>query len=229
MILGGLQKLSLIDYPGKIAAVVFTQGCAFRCPYCHNPELIPVKTRGGLSEVLVLKHLKNNRDMLQGVCITGGETTLHPDLPLFLQKVRSLGLSVKLDTNGLNPKMVADILQQKLVDYWAMDIKHIWQRYHEIIKVSSKTVLGNIKKTFVLIQNSGVEHEFRTTVFPPLHSEDDFFTIAGYLRPGETYVLQDIRYDKTLEPNLDQSKSFDLPAVAKRLKQSYSQLTIFTR
>src|SRR3989338_9207503 len=132
MIISGLQKLSLIDYPQKISSVVFTQGCLFRCPYCHNPELIDLKTKNPLGEETILEYLAERKNMLEGVCITGGEPTLHSDLPEFMAKIKALGLLVKLDTNGTNPRMIEKIIQRGLANYFALDLKHAWSNYDQV-------------------------------------------------------------------------------------------------
>ena len=229
MIISGWQKLSLIDYPQKISSVVFTQGCLFRCPYCHNPELIPLTTKTALPEEKFWQYLQERKNMLEGVCITGGEPTLHKDLPEFMAKIKALGLLVKLDTNGTNPKMVQDIIDQGLADYFAMDLKNTWDKYDQVAKSKNPTALKNCRKTFKLIQNSGIDHEFRTTVFPQVHQEKDFVEMVGYLKPSEKYFLQNIRYLKNLDPNLDKPKVLDVPGIISRLRQQFPQIIIEER
>lgn len=229
MQIAGLQKLSLIDYPGKVAAVVFTQGCNFRCPYCHNPELIAAKSRDGMPEEEVLKHLQAYRSMLEGVCITGGEPTLQWDLADFIKNIKKLELKIKLDTNGTNPGMLERLLAEGLLNYIAMDLKHAWGKYDTVANTHNATTLENCKKTFGLIQHSGIDHEFRTTVFPSSHAEEDFMEIAGYLKTGEKYFVQNIRYEKTLDPNVDKSKTFDVTGIVMRLQAAYPRVIIGAR
>jgi pyruvate formate lyase activating enzyme len=229
MIFGGLQKLSLIDYPKKVSAVVFTQGCLFRCPYCHNPELVPLKPRQKISEEEIFNYLQKKTALLDGVCITGGETTLHRDLPKFIARIKSLGLSVKLDTNGVNPAMIQRLIGQKLVDYLAMDIKHRWEKYNDVAKTLNPAAIANCQKTFQLIQSSGVDHEFRTTVFPPEHAEQDFFEIVSYLKPGEKYFIQNISYTKNLDPTIDKTKKLDVSGLVSKLKAAFPQIIITER
>ena len=229
MNIAGFQKLSLIDYPGKVASVIFTQGCNFRCPYCHNPELIPMKVVDVAPEKEILAYLEAHRAILEGVCITGGEPTMQADLPDFMQRIKMLGFTVKLDTNGSNPSMMERIIAQRLADYFAMDLKHSWERYARVAKTNNASAIENCKKTFRLIQDSGIDHEFRTTVFPQEHTEEDFFDIVGYLREGERYVLQRISYQKTLNPKLDGTIEFDVDNIAQKLQETFPRVTIGVR
>lgn len=230
MLIGGFEKLTLLDYPEKTAAMVFTRGCTFLCPFCHNPELIFAdQDTEHITEEEVLAYLKKKKKMLDGLVITGGEPTIHKDLGDFIKKVRALGILVKLDTNGTSPETIERFLNEKLVDYFAMDLKHAWEKYNLIARSKKKGMIDDIRKTFALIQQSGIPHEFRTTVFPGCHSEEDFFTMAGYLLPGETYFLQNIRYGKTLDKNLDQTKKLDVGKIVKELKEKYPGIIIEER
>ncbi|MDP3958119.1 MAG: anaerobic ribonucleoside-triphosphate reductase activating protein [bacterium] len=230
MIIGGFQKLSLVDFPGKVASIVFTKGCVFRCAYCHNPELVLIKDHTGIDEEEVWGYLKRRKSFLDGVCVTGGEPTLHKDLPHFLERIKGLGLSVKLDTNGVTPAMLRALVEKKLVDYFAMDLKHRWSRYGEVAAVSpgKEYLLDRCRESFEVIRDSGIPYEWRTTVFPGVHAEDDFFEMAGYMKPGEKYYLQEISYKKNLAP-LDRSKSLDVPRLAKLLSAYYPKVDIAVR
>lgn len=232
MTIAGFQPLSLGDYPGVICSIVFTQGCLFRCVYCHNPELIPMESPNPqtlLSEETILERLEQRKKMVEGVCITGGEPTIHIDLPTFIKKIKQRGLLVKLDTNGVNPRMVEQLLKDRLVDFFAMDLKHGWDRYTDVIGAVQKNVIENCKKTFDLIQTSSVPHEFRTTVYPGLHKSEDLEGIADQLHEGERYALQQIRYEKTLNPNLPKTELFDLEAVAARIRVAHPLLQVEVR
>jgi len=229
MIFGGLQKVSLIDYPGKVSSVVFTQGCLFRCPFCHNPELIGQNQPGNITAEEILGYLNEHKNFLDGVCITGGEPTIHKDLPEFINKINALGLAVKLDTNGTNPEMVKLLLANKSIDYLAMDLKNSWENYDLVANIGNQTALANCQKTFSLIQNSGLAHEFRTTVFPAVHTEADFMAMVKNLQPGEKYFIQNIRYLKTLDPKIDQTKTIDVPALVAKLQRAFPQVIIASR
>lgn len=173
--------------------------------------------------------------MLDGVCITGGEPTLQSDLVDFIVKLKKIGYFVKLDTNGSNPKMLKELFDKKLLDYVAMDLKSSWQNYGEVISSnklpvdSCKLLAEKCRESFRLIQESEVDHEFRTTVYPQKHVEKDFMEMAGYLKKGEKYYLQNIRYIKNLDPNLDQSKKIDTVLLLNELRQKYSDLIIDLR
>lgn len=236
MYIAGLQKLSLVDYPGKVAAVVFTQGCVFRCSYCHNPDQIPLAAQLAdeqkahfLSNEEVLSYLNDKKYFLDGICITGGEPTLQADLGEFMRSVKDLGLGVKLDSNGVNPKKIQQFIDEGLVDYIAMDIKSRFERYDTVINVGHDRFNEKARETMRIIQDSGIDHEFRTTVFPAVHTEADFMEIGSYLRPGEKYFLQNIEYKNTYDKHIDQSKTIDVPALVMKLQAAYPAVVIGER
>ncbi|MDD3887692.1 MAG: anaerobic ribonucleoside-triphosphate reductase activating protein [Patescibacteria group bacterium] len=215
---------------------MFLQGCNFRCPFCHNPELVfDNKNKSQITEDEILGYLVEKKKMLDGICITGGEPTLQTDLVDFIAKLKKIDYSVKLDTNGSNPEMLKELFDKKLLDYVAMDLKSSWQNYGEVVASnklpvdSCKLLVEKCLKSFRLIQESGVDHEFRTTVYPQKHVEKDFMEMASYLKKGEKYYLQNIRYIKNLDPNLDQSKKIDVALLLSKLKQKYSDLIIEER
>ena len=208
MKIGGLQKLTLIDYPGKIAATVFTIGCNFFCPFCHNPELVgpeKIKEHPLIPEEDFFGFLNERRGKLEGVCITGGEPALHRDLPEFIRKIKNLGFGVKLDTNGSNPEIIENLIRENLIDYLAMDIKGPLEKYQEITR--SKIDLEKIKKNVELIKNFP-EYEFRTTILPRFHKKEDMINIAEWLKGSKNYFLQQFRPGKTLDPSFEKEKSY---------------------
>ncbi len=196
MKIGGFQKQSLIDYPGNISAVVFTQGCNFLCSYCHNPELVlPERFLTPLKQKDILDYLKQYKKLLDAVCISGGEPTIQKDLPEFINQIRKLGLKIKLDTNGTNPKVLEALLDDQQLDFIAMDIKHCLDReaYSQITAVSlSKIAFNNIKNSIELIKDSGVSYEFRTTYVPLFHTERDVECLRSEFAPS--FKLQTFKY-----------------------------------
>jgi len=205
MNIGGFQKFSLIDYPGKISAIVFTQGCDFRCPYCHNPELISHK-EGCIDEDEIIEFLRTRIGKLDAVVITGGEPCLQGDLLEFMQKVKMLGFLVKLDTNGSNPEVIKSALADELLDYIAMDIKAPISKYSNVtgIKTDEKAILKSIKT----IINSGLDYEFRTTAVKNLHRAKDFKEISKTLNGAKAYYFQKFIPSKHLDPFYKNRESF---------------------
>jgi len=198
MKIGGLQKFSMIDYPDKIACIVFTQGCNFRCPYCHNPELVKPEMFGeSLSEEEFFDFLKERVGKLDAVSITGGEPTLQYDLIEFIKKIRDLGFLIKLDTNGTNPDMLKEIIDQKLVNYLAMDIKAPFSKYEEITKMPVN--IEKIKQSVEMIKSSGIDYEFRTTLVKKLLSPEDIEQIGRDIAGAKQYFLQKFVSTKTVD------------------------------
>lgn len=189
MKINGLQKLTLLDYPGRCACTVFLAGCDLKCPYCHNSELISGNAPVALESAELMEFLSKRRGILDGVAVTGGEPLLRPDIEDFIKEIRSMGLAVKLDTNGTHPEKLEKLLAQHLVDYVAMDIKNSPERY--AVTCGKNTVdIENIKESIGLIMNSGTEYEFRTTVVAQLHDESSFEAIGHMVKGAEKYYLQ---------------------------------------
>ncbi len=214
MKIGGLQKLTLIDYPGKIAATVFAVGCNFFCPFCHNPELVDpekIKKQPLISEEDFFDFLKKRRKKLEGICVTGGEPALQQDLPEFIKKIKNLGFGIKLDTNGSNPEIIEKLIKNKLVDYIAMDIKGPLEKYQEITK--REIDLKKIKRSAEFIRNFP-EYEFRTTVLPRFHKKEDMMDIAEWLKGSKRYFLQQFRPEKTLDSSFEKEKSYSSEELA---------------
>jgi len=200
MRIGGLQKFSLIDYPDKICAIVFTQGCNFRCSFCHNPELVnPELFQGLIPEADVLSFLESRKGKLDAVQISGGEPTLQPDLIDFIRKIKGLDFLVKLDSNGSNPEVLKRLIELEVVDYLAMDVKAPLERYREVAK--SRVDPDKIKQSIDLIMASGINYEFRTTVVKSQLSQDDILEIGKVIRGAKIYILQKFTSSKTLDPS----------------------------
>lgn len=187
MNIGGLQKMTLLDYPGKIACTVFLSGCNLRCPFCHNASLVlPRRLSPVMTQEELLVFLRSRVRRLDGVCITGGEPTLYHDLPELIEEIRELGFSVKLDTNGSSPEMLQNILP--LVDYVAMDIKNCPEKYCDTC--GGVDILAQVRESVRLLMDSGVDYEFRTTVCHPFHRPEDLKKIGQWLSGAKQYFIQ---------------------------------------
>jgi len=210
----GLIDLSLVDWDGKVSSVLFLPCCNFRCPFCQNPALVLHPER---EETIPLErvedYLKKQRKWIDGVCITGGEPTLHSDLPDLCSKLKEMGFMVKVDTNGTNPTMVKELIEKKLVDYVALDIKAPLnvEKYSRAIGVNAEKLLDKVKETMRILMESKMDYEFRTTVVPTIHEEKDIEEICRGIRGCKKYVLQ--KFDvslgkKTLDPEFSKLKPF---------------------
>ncbi|MCD6248273.1 MAG: anaerobic ribonucleoside-triphosphate reductase activating protein [Hadesarchaea archaeon] len=204
----GLLPLSLIEYPNKIVAVVHTGGCNFRCPFCYNRDLVlNPDSIPSVSEEEVIGLLKSRKRWLDGLAVTGGEPTIHPDLPRFLRRVKELSFLVELETNGSNPEMLEELIEEELVDYIAMDVKAplTWERYKEIAGIKDKTIFEKVLKSIELLKRGKVDYEFRTTFVPDLLSEEDILAIAKELKGAKRYVLQQFTPRTPIDEKLEKS------------------------
>lgn len=188
MQIAGIQRLSLLDYPGKLCCIVFLPGCNLRCPFCHNAEIVTHETNT-ISENSILQFIESRKGVLDGVCITGGEPTLQKDLPEFIQKIRDIGLSVKLDTNGTAPETLQYILDNNLVDYVAMDIKTRLDKYPIAVGVEN-FLTDKIQKSIEILLNSDIDYEFRTTVSRGIVELEDIDSICHTIKGAKAYYLQ---------------------------------------
>ena len=216
--IAGLQKMTLLDYPGKVACTVFLQGCNFRCPFCHNSSLLGAPEQESIPTEELLAFLKKRQGILEGVCITGGEPTLHKYLPELMEKIKAMGFAVKLDTNGYRPEALKELIEKKLVDYVAMDIKNCPEKYGQTAGISPLEI-GKIEESIGLLFASGVDFEFRTTVVAQLHTAEDFSAIGQWLqklspeKKTEKYFIQPYAdRDSVLCGGLTTPKSTDLQA-----------------
>ncbi len=215
MLIGGVEKLSLLDYPDRLSAIVFTQGCNFRCHFCYNPMLV-LPTRGGADDKLkdrliaeddLLAFLAERAGKLEAVVISGGEPTIQPDLPEFITKIKALGYLVKLDTNGTNPDMLNYLLKKKLLNYIAMDIKAPFDKYEQT--VNARLDLSKIQKSVKIIKEARLPYEFRTTVGPQFLKPEDILEMAKDLLGVKKWWLQKFESQKKLvDANLENSASY---------------------
>jgi len=207
MNIGAFQRFSLIEYPGKICAIVFCQGCNFRCPYCYNRELVdPSLFQTPISEEEILSFLDRRRGKLDAVTVTGGEPALQPDLKTFLSRLKEMGYLTKVDTNGSLPGLLEDWIRSGLVDYIAMDIKGPLDKYGEITRSASEP--ERILQSVRLLKTSGIDYEFRTTVVSPLLTPEDILRIAPLIEGARCYALQRFVASKTLDPSFMDKTSF---------------------
>ncbi len=246
MQIAGIQKLTLVDFPGKVAATIFTRGCSFRCPFCHNPELVlPDQFNPLFDNKEFFDFLEKRQGKITGICITGGEPCLQPDLPQFISYVKALGFAVKLDTNGSFPDRLAKIIKGGSVDYIAMDIKASLEKYietakpehkfqgatsiqdskskyqNETNKVANKLIV-DVEKSIKMIMNSGIDYEFRTTVCHPLHEVADFEGIGEMITGAKRYFIQNFVRSKHVAATMKFTPFTDQElADAKRIMKKY--------
>ena len=207
MKIGGLQKFSLIDYPDKISAIVFTQGCNFLCPYCHNPELVkPELFQEPITEEELFNFLKKRKGQLEAITITGGEPCLQSDLLGFLRKIKEMGYVVKLDTNGSFPQTLNEVIAQNLIDYLAIDVKASLEKYETTVRVPFAT--EKIVESIKIALSSGINCEFRTTMVKSLLNGDDLRKIGALIKGARLYVLQKFIPSKVLEPKFLHEESY---------------------
>jgi len=206
MKIGGLQKTSLLDYPEEVSAIIWTVGCNFNCPFCYNKDLVKSKT-SEISEDEVLSFLDKRKKILDGLVISGGEPFLQKDLKSFCKKVKKIGYKIKIDTNGTFPDKLKELIDEKLVDYIAMDVKAPTKKYDKL--AGKKIDIKKIKKSIGILQNSGIDYEFKTTYVPSLLVKKDIIEIGKRLDGSEKYFLQQFKNDTpTLSSDLEKVKSY---------------------
>ena len=233
--------MTTLDFPGRLAAVVFTLGCNFRCGYCHNPQFVdeeqikgmikglPDGRQGVVPEEVFFKFLEKRKGKLEGVCISGGEPTLQPDILEFARKIKNMGFLVKLDTNGTMSGILEKMIAEKIVDFFAMDIKTSPFRYGEILAVKppigglTAKILEEVKKSKEIIQNSGLPYEFRTTAVKGKHTKEIFEEIGEWLKGSEAYFIQNFRNKKTLAEEYKKEEGFSEKELTefKKLMEKY--------
>ena len=217
--IAGLQKMTLLDYPGKVACTVFLQGCNYRCPFCHNSELLPRKGEEFMTEEEFLSFLKKRQGLLDAVCVSGGEPTLYKDLPRLLKAIKDLGYLVKLDTNGSDPEVLKALVKDGLIDYVAMDIKNSPARYGETVGLS-KVDMEAIEESIRFLLSDAVAYEFRTTVVAQLHDDASILEMGTWLssllpgkKPAQLFLQKFVDRDTVIfsglsAPDEEQMKGF---------------------
>lgn len=208
MNIGGLATMTLLDYPGKVAATIFTNGCNFKCPFCHNGDLVLTNyiNNNSFSEENILAFLKKRQGLLDGVCITGGEPTLQPDLFNFIKEIKELGLLIKLDSNGYMPDVIDQAINNDLIDYIAMDFKSSYEKYSLAAGISIDT--NRIKESVNIIINSNIDYEFRTTLVKGIHTFDDMILMATELAGAKQYYLQSYKDNDRIISSLENTNNY---------------------
>lgn len=225
----GLQRTSLIDYPDKISCVVFLGRCNFRCPFCQNPELVlyPEK-EPTIPEGEFFNFLENRKGLLDSVVITGGEPCLHKELPAFISKIKEKGFSVKLDTNGYNPELLKQVINERLADYIAMDIKSDKEKYAKASGTKNLDI-KRIEESIILIRKSKIPYEFRSTIVPKIFNEKTILNIGKWLKGSEKFCLQQFRTEKTIDPDFKKINPYPkekLEEFAEKLRRFFKEVEV---
>lgn len=227
MIIDGFEKLTLLDYPENIACIIFTRGCNLRCPFCHNSSILEFSNETSkITEKEIFDYLEKRKNILDGVCITGGEPLLQADIKEFIKKIKNLNLKVKLDTNGTNYLKLKELLDENLLDYVAMDIKNVYEKYPITTGIKNLDI-ENIKKSIALLKKSKVEYEFRTTIVKNFHTFEDVENLCKLVGKDSNYYIQNfINSDNVLEKNLESFSNEDLEKLKEFLNNNYNNVKI---
>lgn len=222
----GIEPLSLVDLDGKLACTIFTNGCNFKCPFCHNKDLALNQNITEISFQEILDFLKLRKSMLDAVCITGGEPTIHPDLEDKLKQIKELGYFIKLDTNGSNPEMISELYHKGLIDYVAMDIKNTLSKYPTTTN-NLHVNLFNIQKSINFLMNSGIDYEFRTTIINEFHTLEDIIKIGEWLNGAKRYYLQKfVNSENCINSNLNEIPYQIALKFKNSVKQNFSKVEL---
>lgn len=226
MVISGMQKLTLVDYPGHTACLIFTQGCNFRCPFCHNSDLLKGENNSSrIDEQVLFDYLDKRKGLIDGVCVSGGEPLLQKDIELFIRKIKEKGYKVKLDTNGSKPKLLKNLIDNNLLDYVAMDVKNTFSKYDLTSGVSIN--LDDIKESIEILKSSNIDYEFRTTIVKQLHTFEDIEQILGYIGPKAKYYIQNYRDCETvLKKGLSGFSDEELLQIKEKLERKYPNIVI---
>lgn len=224
MKIAGFQKTTLLDFPSKVAAIIFTQGCNFKCPYCQNSGLISHENEELISEEEIFSYLNKRKGVIDGLVISGGEPTVQNDLKIFIKKVKNMGFLVKLDTNGSNPDLLEELLNERLLDYVAMDIKNPLHLYEEV--AGMKPLAIKLKKSIELLKKSSIDHEFRTTIIKNIHDIDKLFEICSYVDGNKMFLQNFEQSENVLCKNLESFSKEELLLIQKKMKGKYPNVIV---
>lgn len=226
MKISGFEKLTLLDYPDKLACIVFTRGCNFRCPFCQNSQLLNnTKTSELIDEEEVFNYLNKRKNILDGIVITGGEPTLQSDLKDFVIKVKNLGLSIKLDTNGFEPNILKSLLDENLIDYVAMDIKNVFKKYYLSTGINSINTT-KILKSINILKNSNIDYEFRTTIVKEHHSIEDIKSIIEIIGNSKYYIQNFVNSENVIDKSLHGFTNKELIGIQQTLNKDYPNVKV---
>ena len=226
MIIDGFQKLTLLDFPGAMACILFTKGCNLRCPFCHNGPLVLDKTKTGLiSEEEIFEYLKKRKNVLDGVVISGGEPLLQKDIKRFISDIKQLGYKIKLDTNGTSPQILNELIEEGLIDYVAMDIKNVFEKYPKITGCKNVNT-DNIKKSIEVLKRNKIDYEFRTTIVKEFHDIKDIKTILTYIGNSKYFIQNFVNSENVIKSGLHGFTKEELIKINEELKDEFTNFKI---
>lgn len=225
MIIDGFQKLTLLDFPEVISCILFTKSCNFKCPFCHNAPLVLDKSKKGLiSEDEIFEYLNKRKKVLDGVVISGGEPLLQKNIKKFVFKIKQEGYKVKLDTNGSNPKLLKELIEEDLIDYVAMDIKNNFSKYD--LTAGTKVNINNIKKSIELLKKEKILYEFRTTIVKEFHTIDDIKEILKFIEGSKYYIQNFVDNENVIKQGLHGFTNDELKSIDNELKKEFTNFKI---
>ena len=226
MIIDGFQKLTLLDFPEKMACMIFTRGCNFKCPFCHNGPLVLNKTKEGfINESEIFEYLKKRKKLLDGVVVSGGEPLLQRDIKTFITKIKDLGYKVKIDTNGTSPLLLEELINEGLVDYVAMDIKNVFEKYPKITGCRNVNI-DNIKKSINILKQDRIDYEFRTTIVKEFHTIEDIKKILSYIEGSKYYLQNFVDSENVIQSGLHGFSREELIDINTELEKEFTNFKI---
>lgn len=226
MIIDGFQKLTLLDFPGTMACILFTKGCNLKCPFCHNGPLVLNKDKNGLiSEEEIFEYLKKRKKILDGVVISGGEPLLQKDIKRFIFDIKKLGYKIKIDTNGTSPNLLKELIDENLIDYVAMDIKNMFEKYPKITGCKNINI-DNIKKSIEVLKSKKIDYEFRTTIVKEFHEVNDIKKILSYIGDSKYFIQNFVDSENVIKSGLHGFTKEELSNINDELKKEFTNFKI---